>query len=311
MSHRSVLLSLFLMIVFSVKTIAQDVNAQVEVMHNRVTGIDKAHFEKLKTNIIEFINNRKWTSDVYSPHEKINCNFLINITEIVGDIKDNTFKGTITIQANRPVYNSTYTTQTFNFLDKELAFKYEMGQSLIFDENRVAGTDPMTANLPAVLAYYINLILGFDYDSFSPMGGEIYFKKAQHIVTNAPEEARLINGWSNQDGQRNNRYWIVEQILNQRFTDLRMFWYDYHINGLDKMHNAPDIACQMIYSHFDKLKKVFKENVSSIFFTLIFTAKSQELVQMLPTFDASYRKEAVATLIEIDPLNASRYRNVK
>jgi len=290
---------------------SQDVQAQVQVMYNRITGVDKSYFDKLKTNITEFINNRKWTSDNYNPIEKINCNFLINISEIVGDPQDNTFKATITVQASRPVYNSTYTTQTFNFMDRDMVFKYEPGQNILFDENRVAGTDPLVANLPAILAFYINIILGFDYDSFAPMGGENYFKKAQYIVLNAPEDPRLINGWKSQDAQKNNRYWMADQILNPRFKDLRMFWYDYHMVGLDKMHADTKIACQNIYGHFDKLKKVFKENVSSIYFTLLFTAKSQELLQIVPMFDASYRKEAVNTLVEIDPLNASKYRNIK
>lgn len=305
----SLLLGIFL--ISTLRMWSQDVYAQVEIMHNRITNVDKSVFDKLKSNITEFVNNRKWTSDVFNVQERIQCNFLINILEVIGDPAENTYKASITIQSTRPVYNSTYTTQMVNYLDKELVFRYEPGQNLIFDENRVAGADPLVANLPAVLAFYINIILGFDYDSFAPMGGENYFKKAQHIVLNAPEDSRGISGWQSQDPQRNNRYWIADNILNQRYRDIRMFWYDYHMMGLDKMSSDPKNSCLVIYSHFEKLKKVFKENSTSIFMSLIFTAKAPELINLLSAFDNSYKQDAIKILVELDPVNAGKYRNVK
>lgn len=111
---------------------------------------------------------------MFNPNEKIQCNFLLNIDQEMGN---NIYKAKLTIQAARPVYNTTYDSPIINFIDDDIIFRYIEFQPVEFNENRVQGNDPMAANLPAILAYYINLILGMDYDSFSLRGGDPYFKR--------------------------------------------------------------------------------------------------------------------------------------
>src|SRR5207302_6499611 len=138
------------------------------------------------------------TTDTYQPQERIKCNFLITIDEYSGD---NTYKASLTVQAARPVYNTTYESPIINFQDPDFEFKYVEFQPVEFNENRVQGNDPLTGNITAILAYYCNIILGMDYDSFSPRGGDPYFQKAQYIVNNAPESG-TITGWKAFDGLR-------------------------------------------------------------------------------------------------------------
>src|ERR1035437_5160023 len=165
---------------------AQELRARINVLSNRVGGnVDKKTFQTLQTALNNFINNRKWTTDNFSPEEKIDCSFLLNL-ESFNDA--NVYKASLTIQSARPIFNSSYLSPLMNFQDNNVVFKYAEFQQLEFNDNRVSGTDALMSNLTAVFAYYINIVLGMDYDSFSPRGGDIYFQKAQNIVNNAPEE---------------------------------------------------------------------------------------------------------------------------
>jgi hypothetical protein len=177
---------------------AQELQANLTVMANRVsTQVDKKTFQTLQTALTNFLNTRKWTNQTYQPHEKIKCNFLLNIDQEVGQ---NVYKASLTVQAARPVYNSTYESPLLNFQDNDVVFRYVEFQPVEFNENRVQGNDPVAANLTAVLAYYVNIILGLDHASFSPRGGDLYFQKAQSIVNNAPE-GRDVTGWKAFDGK--------------------------------------------------------------------------------------------------------------
>src|SRR5215213_8323351 len=161
----------------------QELQARFNIMANKVsTQVDKKVFQTLQTALTNFINNRKWTGDVFQSQERIKCNFLLTIEEY---LNNNVFKATLTVQAARPVYNTSYESPIINFQDPDIQFKYVEFQPIEFNENRVQGSDAMSANITAVLAYYVNLILGMDYDSFSPRGGDPYFQKAQYIVNNA------------------------------------------------------------------------------------------------------------------------------
>lgn len=308
---KKIILTVLMMCSAWMQAQSQEMQANVEVMSSRIQGADPKVFTSLKTALTEFINNRKWTNDFFTPLEKIDCNFFLNVTEMVGPPEDNTFKATLTVQATRPVFNATYTTTTFNFLDREVAFKFEPSQVLIFDDNRVGGTDALVANLPATIAFYVYMILGFDYDSFSPNGGDPHFKKAQNVVMNAPEDTRLITGWKSNVSRKTNRFWLVDQVLNPRFQELRQFWYDYHINGMDVMRENPDAAIDMIAGYFTKLKQVNLENPTSIYLLTMMNTKSNELVNLVARIPQAQRKAAIDALAEVDVTNAAKYRAIR
>jgi hypothetical protein len=166
--------------------------ARVNVLSSRVgNNVDKKAFQTLQTALNDFVNNRKWSTDNYGADEKIDCSFLLNL-ESTGDA--NVYKASLTIQSSRPVFNASYLSPVINYQDNDIIFKYVEFQQLEFNDTRVSGTDAQASNLTAVIAYWINMVLGFDYDSFSPRGGNAYFQKAQNIIINAPEGIN-ISGW--------------------------------------------------------------------------------------------------------------------
>ncbi len=221
---------LLLLLVVSSTSIGQELNARVTVVTTRVSNnVNRNTFLTLQTALNNFLNNRKWTSETYAPNERIDCNFLINLESTS---ETNVYKGSLTIQAARPVFNTNYLSPIINYKDDDFTFKYIEFQQLDFNENRVTGTDALVSNLTAVFAYYAYLIIGFDSDSFSPKGGEMYFQKAQNIVNNAPD-GRNISGWKAFDGIRN-RYWLVENMSNSRFAIMHDIYYNYYRLVMDK-----------------------------------------------------------------------------
>jgi len=286
---------------------AQELNAKVTVTHTQVQGVDPKVFQTLEQNLNTFLNSRKWTSDHYQNNEKVDCSFLLNITK---KANDNIFTAILTIQASRPVFNTDYNTPTVNFQDNEVTFSFDQSQTIQFDDNNVAGSDPLVANLPAVFAYYVYYILGLDYDSFSPNGGTTYFQKAQDIVNKAPEKSSVIQGWQ-ASGSKNNRYWLVEEILNPRFKAFRTFWYTYHRKGLDMMTDDPQEALKNIVSGIPVLATIQKENTNPIILQFYFDAKSTEWANLLQQTPQADRAKYVKQMMAIDVTNANKYRNIK
>jgi len=223
-----ILFSFLLMVIVSViitKVNAQEFNAKVIVNAQSVSSnVDKKIFVTLQNQLTNFITGRKWTNDKFNANERIQCNFVINI-ESSSD--GNEFKGKMMIQSARPVYGTSYTAAMINYQDQDIAFRYVEYQPIEFNENRVQGSDALTANLPAIFAYYINMILGMDYDSFSPKGGDAYFQKALNIVNNAPD-GQDIKGWKAFDGL-GNRYWLNENLTNTKYNILHDAIYGYYM----------------------------------------------------------------------------------
>lgn len=157
------------------KLSAQEINAKVNVVYAQIgSTVDKKVFQTLQSSLNAFLNKRKWTTDLFEPNEKIECSFLLNLQSLV---EPNVYKGTLTIQAARPVYNTNYLSPLVNHIDNNIVFRYVEFQPIEFNENRVSGTEPLAGNLTALFAYYVNIILGLDYDSYAPRGGDAFFKR--------------------------------------------------------------------------------------------------------------------------------------
>ena len=216
------------------------------------------------------------------------------------------YKATLSVQAARPVFNSSYNAALINYIDQDIAFKYQEFQPVEFNENRVQGTDAAAANLPAILAYYAYMIIGLDYDSFSPKGGDAYYRKAQNIITNAPE-GKNITGWRLFDGTRN-RYWLNENLINNRYNILHDVIYSYYRPGMDKMFDAETEARGNILQALTQLQAFNKENANTMFVQFFFQAKSQELIGIFKKGTAEQKAKAIEILSELDVVNASRYK---
>ena len=283
---------------------AQELRARINVLSNRVGGnVDKKTFQTLQTSLNNFINNRKWTSDNFSSEEKIDCSFLLNL-ESTNDA--NVYKASLTIQSARPVFSSSYLSPIINFQDNEIIFKYAEFQQLEFNENRVAGTDPLVANITAVIAYYIDIILGLDYDSFSQRGGNIYFQKAQNIVNNAPE-GRNISGWKSFDGTRN-RYWLTENLLNSRYTLIHDAYYNFYRQGMDKLYEDELVARNQILNVLSLLNNFNTDNPNTMILQFFFQGKTQELIKIFSKASPPEKSKALEYLQKLDISNATKYK---
>ena len=252
------------------------------------------------------MNNRKWSGNTYQPNEKIKCSFLITIDQELGD---NVYKGSLTVQAARPVYNSAYESTLINFIDNDVTFRYVEFQPIEFNENRVQGNDPVAANLTAVLAYYVNIILGIDGDSFAPRGGDVFFQKAQNIVNNAPE-ASSISGWKTFDGVRN-RYRLVENLIDNRFTLVHDAIYSYYRKGLDQFYENEETARAGVLAALNYLVVLNKDYPNSMIMQFFFQGKSNELVKIFSRANQDVKVQARDMLVKLDITNASDYKDLK
>jgi hypothetical protein len=218
----------------------------------------------------------------------------------------NVYKASLTIQSARPVFNSSYLSPIINFQDNDIIFKYAEFQQLEFNDNRVSGTDPLSSNLTAIFAYYINIILGMDYDSFSPRGGDAYFQKAQNIVNNAPE-AKNVTGWKAFDGTRN-RYWLVENLLNSRYTIMHDAIYSYYRLGLDKLYDDEANARTQVLNVLSLLNTFNTDNPNTMILQFFFQGKTQELIKIFSKASPPDKARALEFLQKLDVSSASKYK---
>ncbi len=280
--------------------LSQELNCNVKVNADQVPNVNKRIFETLEKAIYEFMNNTKWTDDVFKPEERIECNILITVNSAINNSE---FMATIQVQSTRPVYNTAYNSTILNYNDKNFQFKYVEFQPLEFSNTT------FLSNLTAVLAFYAYYIIAMDYETFSLKGGTPYFQKAQNIVNlaqNTPEP-----GWKAFDApDQNNRYWIVENMLNQYFEPIRFCLYKYHRLGLDIMAQDPEKARKEIFEALKLLEKVFDQRPGNFQLQMFFNAKSQEIINIFSKADPNQKQEVVQLLSKINPQNASKYREI-
>lgn len=283
----------------------QEFQAKVTVNATRINStIDKKVFITLQNQLNNFINNRKWSNDQFKANEKIDCSFLINL-ESVTDA--NVYKCSLIIQAARPVFNSTYQAALVNFQDADFLFKYVEFQPIEFSDNRVQGNDALIGNLTAILAYYCYTILGLDYDSFAPKSGDKYYQKAQNIINNAPE-ASGISGWKLFDGLRN-RYWLNENLVNNRYNIIHDVIYSYYRSGLDKMYDNETEGRSNLLQSLTQLQAFNQENANTMFLQFFMQNKTTELIGIFKKGTASDKAKAVNLLTKLDVANNQRYKD--
>jgi hypothetical protein len=308
MLKKRIITLLFIFIAVSnTPLVAQELQARISVIANKVgPQIDKKIFQTLQTQLTNFVNNRKWTNDAFQPSEKIQCNFLITIENDAGN---NVFKGKLTVQAARPVFNTSYDSPLINFLDENFVFKYIEFQPMEFNENRVQGNDPLVANITAVFAYYANIILGLDYNSFALRSGDAYFQKAWNIVNNAPENGE-ITGWKSFESQRN-RYWLAQNLNNSRFALINDAIYSYYRTGMDIFYENEEAGRSGILNCLNFINTINTENPNSMIVPFFFQGKANELVKVFSKASAEQKTRAKDILVKVDITNAAQYKDLK
>ena len=286
------------------KISAQELNARVTVIAEQIkTTVDRKTFQTLEKGLTDFVNKRKWTNDTYQQKEKIVCSFLLNLQ---ASSDQGVYTGTLTVQAGRPVYNTSYLSPIMNFMDNSIAFRYVEFQPIEFNENRIQGTQPLVGNLTALFAFYINIILALDYDSFSPRGGDPYFQKAMNIVTGAPN-GNLISGWTAFDGLRN-RYWLAENFMNSRYTLIHDAYYTYYRLGMDKLYENENEARDQLMNCVNTLNTLHVDNPNLMVMQFFFQGKADEIIRIFKKAAPQDRSRLIDIISKLDISNAGRYK---
>ena len=289
------LLLLFL-ILASLHISAQELNCVVSINTQQLKTTDPKVFRTLETAITEFMNTRKWTSDVFLAEERIECEFIITITE---EISSDRFRGQVSIISRRPVYGTDYNSVILNTVDKDWEFQYVEYQPLEFNEAA------FISNLTSMLAYYAYVIIGMDYDTFSLKGGETFYQKAYTIVSQASN--REERGWKSFEGNRN-RYWLINNLTDPRYANIRTVYYKYHRLALDKMSEDQAKPITEVTKVLQLMDNLNRAQPNSMIVQLFFSAKSDEIAGIYSNAIPNERNKAVSYLLRLDPLNTEKYQ---
>ncbi len=289
---------IILLSAFTFPFFAQELNATVTINHSKVQGTRQV-FNTLEEQLRTFINDRKWTETDFLPTEKIDCSFTLIINEAVSPTS---FNAELLVQARRPVFNATYTTTLVNFRDAAVAFDYIEYQPLDFDINNIQN------NLTATIAFYVNLILGLDFDSMSPLGGTPYFRQMQIIANNV--QPNNWKGWETFGSERN-KFALAVAFNEPAFESYRQMWYDYHRLGLDKMAENSEKGREKVLSSLSEISSLYGKRLNSVLITLFGDAKLDELAGALSGATDREKRESRETLQQIYPTRTAELERIK
>lgn len=282
----------------SILAFSQELNFTVIINSDRAKIQNTNVFTQMKNSFEQFLNGRSWTTDEFKPEERIKGNLLITINNAdqVG-----VYSATVQIQTVRPIYGTDYESLVFNFADREWNFEYIESQPLEFNRFNFLN------NISSLLAFYANIALGLDYDTFEKEGGNQFFAIANDIVNNAQGRS----GWTPTNSDRRNRYWLINDIYTSSvFSSIREAYYLYHRQGLDLLQLEPETAYQNILEAIKLVAAANKTQPNGIFTISFMDAKSDEISQILKNASLEIRTEAVELLLEVDPNNARKYNEL-
>lgn len=277
--------------------VSQELNCELVVVAQMTGNENVQVFKTLERQLKEFVNNTQWTNKSFKPQERINCSMVINVQ----DYNNDNFQATIQIQSSRPVFNSSYSTPVYNFNDRDFTFQYLEFQNLVYNPNQYE------SNLISVLTYHIYMILGLDADTFSPNGGDEYFRQVQNI-TNYSQQSNF-KGWKLEDGLQS-RFAMIDNLMSPTFKEFRTVMYNYHLNGLDTMADNPKKAKEAIAAVFPDLRAMNNKRPNSFLLRVFFDAKADEIEQIFSDGPSVNVTETIDILNRIAPTHASKWRNI-
>ena len=277
---------------------AQELNCSVEVNTDKIAGTDKDVFTTLQSAITEYMNNTQWGNAQFLANERIECKLFLTVNSYEGT----TMKCDLQVQSLRPVYNSSYTTTLINFKDTNVEFDYQENEPLIYSENT------MESNLTAILNFYAFLILAVDFDSFSPNGGDLYFEKANNVVTMAQSSGE--SGWKAFEDNKN-RSAVLSAFTDKATSSIRTLMYNYHRKGLDEMVLSPDKGKAVITESLGILKSIYDVAPMSVVLSMFKDAKLDELDNVYSKSNVSERQAVYELLYPLYPTEGQRLNQIK
>jgi hypothetical protein len=287
----------------------------VNMNTDQITQTDKVILNDLEKDIVTFVNNQAWTEDRYEPEERIEATMFFTVQEVTeksgkGDggqvVVPNQFRATLAIQSLRPVYGTGEKTPVLNTLDNSIEFTYRQGQGVQYSEQSYLD------DLGAIFAFYSYIIIGLDYDTFSPLGGNPYFQQAQELYNRLPTSITndINNGWASTAKARN-RYWLLENILNPRMLPLRRAYYAYHRTGLDLMTKDVIAARNNITLAIDDAQKANQSYPQTMYVQAFVDAKRDEIVEIYKGATAVEQNTIIQAMTRVDPSKSATYRNIR
>ncbi len=277
---------------------AQELNCSVDFNIDRVGATNQQIFKTLQKSLTEFVNNTKWSSKPYKGVEKIQCSFFFTINTYSVD----QFTGTLQVQASRPIFNSTYSSPILNVNDKDIAFTYTEFQNLNYDPNS------FDSNLISILAFYSNIIVGIDADTFSLNGGSKSLEIAQNIVSIAQQSQS--KGWNQTEGTQN-RYFLINDMLSPAYTSFRKAMYEYHFNALDLMSDDVSNAKSNVKTAVKTLSEMAKVRPNAYLTRVFFDAKSDEILSIFTDGPKMDITDVIDDLNRLSPTNSSKWGQIR
>lgn len=292
------ILSILIYALLAASAAAQELNCRVEVNSDKITGTNKSVFTTLQEAITSYMNDTKFTAAQYSPIEKIECTLFFTIKEYDGD----KMTGDIQVQATRPAYNASYTTNLINFRDSKVEFTYSEGEPLTFNETN------MESQLTAILNFYAYMIIAIDTDSFAPRGGEAAWDRVKTIVQQAQSSGET--GWRAFDDNKN-RAAVLGAYTDPSTQQLRDMVYKYHREGIDQMSVSPDKGRAAITESLETLKNIYNVAPMSVGLSMFRDSKLDELVNVYTKGSQEERDRVVEILSSLYPTDQDRIQKIK
>ena len=289
---------IFILLIFFVAVLqanSQDFQCAISLNSQKIAGTNYEKFNNLQQELYKFVNDRKWCQYTLKINERIECSILINLESQNGDV----YKATMTIQLQRPVFKSSYKTPVLNFIDKSVQFNYVDGDPLEYAE----GSN--LSQLTSLIAFYLNLFLAVDFDTFSPSGGAPYFAKCQDIIN--LNQSAAEPGWKSFESGQNNRYWLMENFTNSSYSKFHEFLYQYHRLGLDVMSETPDVGRATILEAMKLLQQVNQQRSALYLMTIFVQTKQQEIINIFQEGSPTEKQQIIQIMKQIDPSNVSKY----
>lgn len=275
---------------FAQTAFSQELLATLQINNQQIAGSNTQVFRTLEKSLRDYINNTSWTGKKLQNFEKIKCNFAMVISDRPSN---NSFKGSLVVQATRPVFNSQYESPLMNINDKSFSFEYNENENLIFNERQFSGK-----NLTDVISFYVYLILGYDADSFQLKGGQPWFDKAFKIAQNSQNQN--YDGWNQIESQRN-RGALISGLQNENTSTLRTVYYSYHRAGLDNLAKADQGPAKKTIAESLMQLKFYENNFQMNYaFGVFIESKSTEIFNIFNSGNnASVNISELKTLMNI------------
>ncbi|WP_341225423.1 DUF4835 family protein [uncultured Arcticibacterium sp.] len=293
---------ILLLSLISFSALSQELDARVEINYQQMKSTiqyEPSLFQEMQSQIEQFMNNTRWSTDNFNQNEKIDCSLIVTLTQ---STSQNVFSGNAQFQVTRPIYGTDYKSVTFQYIDQEFSFSYQpVERQMVFNEQT------FTSNITAMAAYYSLMALAVDYDSFSELGGSSYVERLFNLVNISSAGG---GGWSQSQNSKRNRYFLVENLQNQQMSQFRESFYKYHRLVLDDFGREPEKGREEILKILEIIQNIVTLRPNSVLINAFFDAKAQELVNIFSEGDSKEKQKAFLLLSGLDPDKTEVYRKI-